>query len=148
MRHTLVLGFETVFALLVISTFVPEAQAWQAPATEKPQAKTATGVELSIRFADGKTRRFEPIAWHEGMTVLDLMQSCKGSDGKALKFEHRGSGATAFLTSIDGVANESGRGSKAWIFRVNDKLGNRSFGTTELKPGDTVLWHFGKYEPE
>lgn len=148
MRHLLGLGFETVFAVLVISSFAPEARSWQAQAPAKPEAKTATGVELSIRFADGKTRKFEPVAWREGMTVLDLMQSCKGNDGKALRFEHRGSGATAFLTSIDGVANESGRGSKAWIFRVNGKLGNRSFGTTELKPGDAVLWHFGKYEPE
>lgn len=145
MKKGLLTGLAVCLALAAATSTAPPALAWQAQAVEKPRAKT---VELSIRFADGKTRRFEPAAWREGMTVLDLMESCKVKDTDGLKFEHRGSGATAFLTSIDGVVNEKGRLGNAWIFRVNGKLGSRSFGTTTLKPGDSVLWHFGKYEPE
>ena len=121
----------------------------QAPKTaQSPQVASVTDVTLSIRFADGKTREFRAVKYREDMTVLDLMEALKSKDDKGLKFEHRGSGASAFLTSIDGVANGKGRGAKYWIFRVNGKLGDRSFGTTRLKPGDTVLWHHGKYEPE
>ena len=60
-----------------------------------------------------------------------------------ITFRYRGSGSTAFLYRIDDLENE-GRG-RNWIFRVNGKLGQRSFALHELRPSDRVLWKFDTY---
>lgn len=64
-----------------------------------------------------------------------------------VKFESSGSGETAFVKAIDGVENEKAAGDN-WTFKVNGKLGDRSSGVFELKPGDDVVWRFGAYAPE
>ncbi len=59
-----------------------------------------------------------------------------------MKFQERGSGATAFLTQLDDLKNEgSGRN---WIYRVNGQIADRSFAVYRLEAGDTVLWKFEK----
>ena len=45
---------------------------------------------------------------------------------------------------IDDVENEGG-GKRNWIYRINDKPGDRSFGIAKLEAGDTVLWSFETY---
>lgn len=133
--------------LLAFVLTIGEARAQESPAPGKPVTGTAT-VELSVRFADGRTREFDAVPYRKDMTVADLMTAVKAGKANDFRFEHKGSGATAFLLSIDGVANQSGQSRDFWIYRVNGKLGDRSFGAYTLKPGDKVLWHFGKYEPE
>lgn len=105
-------------------------------------------VKLVVDFGDGLQWRFEKIPHKEGMTILDAMNHAAARTGRPLKFEHKGAGESAFLISIDGSANEGGGKSKRnWFYRVNDKLGNTSFGLKTLQAGDTVRWHFGKYNP-
>lgn len=108
------------------------------------EVKTKT-VELTIRF-NGKSKDIEldAVQWNEGMTVLSMMTQLKKE--KKLSFKHRGKGITAFLTEIGGIKN-SGSGGDNWIFRVNSKLGKKSFGATKLSSGDKVNWSFGKYDP-
>ena len=82
-------------------------------------------------------------------TILDAMTVAKARPSRPLRFSHKGSGESAFLISIDESANEGGgRTSKNWFYRVNDQLGDESFGLKELNAGDKVLWHFGKYVPK
>lgn len=137
------------FAICLLASMITlgEVRAQESPAPEKPAAGSAT-VELSIRFADGRSRNFEKVPFRQGMTIADLMTSVQSEKANDFRFEHKGAGATAFLLSIDGVANQSGQRKDFWIYRVNGKLGDRSFGAYSLKPGDKVLWHLGKYEPE
>ena len=116
----------------------------QQPAAKAPRPPAATDVRLTIRFGDGKDLTFDPVPHKAGMTVLDAMKAAESADGKPLRFDYKGKGETAFLTAIEGVANQSGDSSDYWIYRVNDKLGNRSFGVATLAPGDRVLWTFGK----
>jgi hypothetical protein len=59
-----------------------------------------------------------------------------------LSVDQKGSGQAAFLTSIDGVANQGADG-KNWTFAVNGQSADRSFAVYELRPGDHVLWTFG-----
>ena len=75
---------------------------------------------------------------------MDVMSYAKKK--KVVTFVHRGSKDTAFLTAIDGVKNLGAKGDN-WIFRVNKKLGKKSFAITKLKMGDSVTWTFGKYKP-
>jgi len=101
-------------------------------------------VKLEIDFGDGIHKLFDRISWKEGMTVRDAMDAAQAS-GHGIKYEARGSGETAFLTRIDDVANQGGRGQKKnWVYRVNGKLADKSFGVYKLKEGDSVVW---KFEP-
>lgn len=110
--------------------------------------KTAE-VSLKIDFGDGLVWQFSRIEFKPEMTVMDVMEQLSNRKIHPLSFEHSGRGQNAFLKSIGGVANEGGgRSARNWFFRINGKLGERSFGIAELKPGDEVVWHFGKYMPE
>lgn len=59
-----------------------------------------------------------------------------------IEVTQRGSGQGAFVTAIDGVANE-GAEKNNWTYEVNGKSGDRSHAIYELHPGDRVLWTFG-----
>ena len=94
-------------------------------------------VSLSIDFGNGRRQDFAALAWHEGMTVADLFGQASG-----ITIAQKGTGAAAFLTTIDGVANQEADGSN-WTYEVNGQSGDRSFAVYELRPGDRVLWTFG-----
>ncbi len=109
-----------------------------APAEK--QANTAAGeqVSLEIDFGDGRRQQYDPIAWRKGMTAYDLLRETPRSD---LRLEVRGTGASAFLSNLDGHANEGADG-RNWTYTVNGRHADRSFAIYELRPGDRVLWSF------
>ncbi len=108
-----------------------------APADVAPTGETAS---LTIDFGHGRTLRFDALAWHDGMTVDDLLTvAAARPDGP--RFGRQGSGQLAFLTAIDGVTNAGGTG-RNWHFFVNGRPADRSFGAYVLRPGDQVLWKF------
>lgn len=110
-------------------------------ATETDPGKSKI-VKLVIDYGDGLEKHFTGIEWREGMTVLDLLEAAQ-KHPRGIKFVHRGSGALGFLTKIDDLENKGG--DRNWIYRVNSKLGDRSFAIQPVKAGDTVLWKFGEY---
>jgi hypothetical protein len=61
------------------------------------------------------------------------------------KFIIRGTGQSAFLDSLDGVKNEGADG-RNWTYSVDRTTGDRSFAVYELRPGNRVLWTFGKQQ--
>ena len=63
---------------------------------------------------------------------------------KELKVDFKGQGETLFVMGIGEVTNQ-GAGGINWTYRINGELGDRSSGIFSLKPGDKVLWIFGKY---
>lgn len=97
----------------------------------------AEKVELTIDFGRGRQKKLEAIAWRGGMTVANAMNAAPG-----VSITQKGSGQSAFVTSIDGVENQ-GAGGDNWIYRVNGIIADRSFAVYDLKPGDRVLWTFG-----
>lgn len=103
--------------------------------------ETAPTVRVVIDYGDGVEKHFTTLAFRGEMTVLDAMKAAQ-EHPRGIKFQHRGSGATAFLTQIDDAKNE-GAG-RNWVYRVNGELGDRSFALYELKAGDAVLWKFEK----
>jgi hypothetical protein len=98
-----------------------------------PQEK----VELAIDFGGGRRKSFDGVVWHGGMTVADAMNASSG-----VKITQKGSGQSAFVTSIDGVENQGADGQN-WTYSVNSQIADRSFAVYELKPGDRILWTFG-----
>ena len=129
-------GLLLVFSLVLAST-VP-AQRCQA-ADDKPAPKT---LRMVLDYGDGVEKHFTKLAWSKGMTVLDALVAAS-KHPRGIKIQYRGKGATAFLTKIDDLENEGF--TRNWVYRVNNKLAERSFGIFTLKPGDTILWKFGEY---
>ncbi len=105
-------------------------------------AAEARSVKLVVDYGDGVEKHFPAIPWKEGMTVLDVMSAATGR-AHGIAFEHTGSGDTAILTRIDDLSNEGGgKEKKNWLYWVNDKFAERSFGAYELAPSDVVVWRF------
>ncbi len=109
--------------------------------TPRPAGKT---VAFTIDFGNGATREFAALPWQDGMTLADLMEGARHFR-PAITYTQRGSGAQAFLTSLEGVAGQTERG-RYWICEINGKRGDRSFGVQLLNPGDRILWTFGPEE--
>jgi hypothetical protein len=108
-----------------------------APVTDGvPKEKIA----LTIDFGDGRPKNFDAIAWRSGMTVADAMKAASG-----VTVAQKGSGQSAFVTSIDGVQNQ-GADAHNWMYKINGKVADRSFAVYELKPGDRILWTFGSWQ--
>jgi hypothetical protein len=127
---------------VALATFVLAGLSAAAAAPESPPA--AKAVSLAIDYGDGFQKQYASLPWKEGMTVLDALAAARAHP-RGITFKHRGSGETALLLQIDDLANERAAG-RNWIYRVNGKLADRSFGIYRLQAGDAVLWRFEKYE--
>ncbi|MBN1852764.1 MAG: DUF4430 domain-containing protein [Pirellulales bacterium] len=106
-----------------------------------PDGKT---VSLEIDFGNGATRKFHTLPWHDGMTVMDLMESA-AAYRPGLRFSSRGAGESAYLTAIDGITNEN-HGGRNWIFYLRDTPSPQGMGRQRLEPGDAILWKYEPYE--
>lgn len=108
------------------------------PFAQKPLL-TAT-VSLTIKYQPGVKLHFSRLPYKPGMTILDAMESAKLLHPR-FSFTYRGSGKTAFLTSIDGFQSVgSGKARTYWFFWVNNCFGDRSFAAVVLSPGAQILW--------
>jgi hypothetical protein len=97
-------------------------------------------VTLEVDFgADKRSKSIDVVCSPESTVLLSLERA---QNMKKLKVDFRGTGETAFVTSIGGVENMGSEG-KNWIFRVNDKLGDKSAGVYPVKPGDKISWSYG-----
>jgi hypothetical protein len=111
-------------------------QPTETPPVDGAAAAAAQQVFLTINFGDGRPLQNQTAYWREGMTVLDLLQN-----EPSASFRSQGSGESAFLLELNGVANE-GASRRNWIYSVNGKPADKSFGVYELSPNDHVLWTF------
>src|SRR5262244_4426095 len=116
-----------------------------AAAGDGAKAQSAT-VRLVIDYGDGASKTITGLAWAKGSTVLDVMNAAK-SRPHGITFSYTGSGASAFLTHIDDVANDGGGGvKKNWQLWVNASYADRSFSVYEVQPLDVVFWRFATQE--
>ncbi|TWU19340.1 DUF4430 domain-containing protein [Allorhodopirellula heiligendammensis] len=80
----------------------------------------------------------ESFAATSGTTLEEIMRKMEQP-----KIVITGSGATAFVQSIDGVATNSSRG---WTFTVDDEFANVGIGSLKLTPPQTIRWRFTTLE--
>jgi hypothetical protein len=114
------------------------AEAW----TPSPPPEGAT-VSLAIDFGNG-ARRAWTVPWTPDMTVGDAMEAARELR-PGIEFSQRGSGKTAFLTSLEGVANE-GPGGRYWLYSIDGQHGQVSFAAATLQADAAVLWEFRRGE--
>ena len=136
-RLPLLLGIVLLAILLTQNRNIREAIF--KPQSTPPQAEAvnerAERVLLSINYGDGRLQNVT-VEWRDGMTVADVLQQ-----EPRISLVTNGSGQSAFLTALNGVANE-GAGGRNWTYTVDGKYADRSFAVYELQPNDHVLWTF------
>jgi hypothetical protein len=137
-----------VLAIAAFAGCQPREVPPSAARSSSPVQLAAPGepsVELVIDYGDGVEKRFKQIPYQEKMTVGTAMDFAKRHP-HGITYQVRGSGDSALLTRIDDLANQEETDGKNWLFRVNGKLGTKSFDAYVLSPGDVILWKFGEYE--
>jgi hypothetical protein len=100
-------------------------------------------VRLIVDYGDGVEKHFTRLGWRDGATVWDVLQDA-ARHPRGIQVRHRGNGATTLIIAIDEAGNEPGTG-RNWIYRVNDRVGERSAGICPVQAGDTILWRFETY---
>lgn len=110
------------------------------PASVPGQENTSPAVRLTVDYGDGVQKTFTALAWKSGQTVFDALQAA-AQHPHGIRFDHRGTGESTFISAIDDCANE-GQGGRNWRYSVNDRPAQMSCGVTEIKAGDSILWHF------
>ncbi|MEM8946096.1 MAG: DUF4430 domain-containing protein [Planctomycetota bacterium] len=136
----------TILLIALIGAFV-----FMAPSTETVESSSSAGwtpsaqppgtsAALTIDFGNGATKVFEALPCLPDMTVADLMQAAHAFR-PGIEFTQKGSGASGFLTSLDGLANE-GAGGRNWIYQVDGRHAVQSYCLEKIQPGMHVLWTF------
>ena len=74
-------------------------------------------------------------------TVQDLMNSAN-SCSPPITYTSQGSGASAYLESIDGVSNNQNGNGYYWVYMVNGVSPKVGFGDYVLNTGDSVVWDY------
>ena len=112
-------------------------------ASDRAQAQDAT-VRLVVDYGNGVIKTIIGLPWTKGSTVLEVRNAARRRQ-HVINFSDTGSGASAFLTRIDDVANEGGS-KKNWQLWVNTSYADNSFAVHEVQPLDVVFWRFTTQE--
>lgn len=78
-----------------------------------------------------------------GATVADLLDEAS-SCNPSITYTAQGSGASEYLTSIDGVESNKESG-YFWVYFVNGKMPPVGFAEYKLSDGDSVAWDYKHY---
>jgi hypothetical protein len=117
-----------------------------APADHVHAQSAAQSVRLVVDYGDGVLKIFDHLPWSKGNTVLDVLNAAKSSP-HGITLNYTGTGASAFLTDIDGVQNQGGGSTaKNWQYWVNTTYADRSFAVFDVQAADTVFWRFSTFE--
>jgi hypothetical protein len=96
-----------VFGAIVIARASRVEERAVAPRQLPVPSAAAAGksVALTIEYGDGRERKFDAIAWHEGMTVDDLLNAASQLPDP-ISYGVLGNGELTLLTNIDKTHNE------------------------------------------
>ena len=110
------------------------------PVTPSNDAKTIT-TTISIH-ADGATIASGSIKVNSGASALDALQAFAQQQGLALTYT--GSGATAYVTGINGYNAGPAGTMTGWLYSVNGTEPGSSMGVYTLKDGDSISMTYNK----
>ncbi|WP_307811903.1 DUF5776 domain-containing protein [Lactobacillus helveticus] len=110
------------------------------PVTPSNDAKTIT-TTISIH-ADGATIASGSIKVNSGASALDALQAFAKQQGLVLTYT--GSGATAYVTGINGYNAGPAGTMTGWLYFVNGTFPPLSMGVYTLKDGDSISMTYNK----
>ena len=111
----------------------------QPPAATKPVQETVSFTidgSAAVSYGYNVFLPAQAMALGSGDSVLDLL----GRSGAAV--QARGSGMTAYVVAIGGLAEKDCGGTSGWVYEVNGVRPNMSCGRYQPKNGDVIVWRY------
>lgn len=154
-RSTRAAGSVTILASCMLAVLLGSGCRQEAP--PQPTATESSASETAAESAQGATGTvtleiFHPNAINEdesGAGQADFRETFDVANGTTLEEVMRkieqpeivitGSGVTAFVQSMDGVATDTTR---AWTYTVDGTFANEGIGSLELTPPQKIQWRF------
>lgn len=111
----------------------------------EPEPTVSSTVSMSLDFGGvPPNKEIDGIPWQSGLTVYNAMVEAQ-NEGKMTFTAEEDSSLGHFITSIDGVAQDS---TTFWLFCVNEVTSNTGVDETVLNDGDNVEWYYtGTFPP-
>lgn len=129
------------FALTVVVSLITCAGC-SSNTQDAPGVNAVTGpsgtVTLSFDSGNGPPVIVDVPGIADATTLESVMRRVDEVD-----VELSGSGSTAFVHSINGVATRADEG---WTFKIDGQHANQGVGMTELHPPTRVEWRFGSFQ--
>ncbi len=100
---------------------------------------TNTGTVKVVIQANGSHTDFTVDGVEHGATVESVMRKIDSLD-----ITITGTGLTAFVSEIDGLATSPVEG---WLYEIDGEHASKGIGSTTINPPATVTWKFGEFTP-
>lgn len=125
------------FWLVTISVLMCCLNPQFVKATPIQYSQAATGISLTVDFANGTTQEFSGL---EGENVFEVTNS-------ATSVEVEWYGDLVFVTAISGVSQDPDA-NLYWQYWVNDELGSSAANKFILHDGDSIEWRLPTSESD
>ena len=96
-------------------------------------------VDLVVNFGDEGELIEAAIPCSVGSTVFTTLKQAE--QDRVLQLDASGSGETAFVKSINGLAGDAKTG-RYWFLYVDDQLAKQGCGVVEVDPGRKIEWRY------
>jgi len=137
-----------VVGVIFFSGFYLGHQIALSPSDGQPAASVSSAeiiLTLRIDNGQGEIRNFGDLTQTTEATVFDLLQAVSAVAANNFSFTYKdyGAGMGAFITGIDGRANDP-LGGQYWQYWVNGQYSKIGASNYHLKSGDLVEWKYLK----
>lgn len=144
-RHStyLILGCMVwaILGTLAAAYYYVQYSTYRREYTDLAKQLDSVSIRANVLISYGNGTR----VWHNS-TLLPLNSTAfTALNATADSFDYEGSGGTLYITSINGVTENSTYGWMYWVWDTQDsewKLGEYSAAVTRLHEGDTVAYAF------
>ncbi len=146
-RITTTVAYTSVIAIIfLVLGVVLGHMFWPTTIVVRPQTAAnpaaESSVNLMIVYPDGVVRSWSTVSWNEAMSVMHLTQKVASVEGFSLTEDvHTEKERT--VASMNNVANDPTTQSR-WQYWVNNTKEPTIASKYFLKPGDIVVWVYGK----
>ena len=116
-----------------------------APSSPLSPAREIGTVDLVVDFGAAHETIQKAIPCSADSTVFSTLK--RADQHGDLELDASGSGETAFVNGINGLAGDTKAG-KYWFFYINGQLAKQGCGAVEVDPGDKVEWRYQEQPAE
>lgn len=110
-------------------------------------------VKITISITEVQVAEIDQIPYRSGMNAQGAMEEAYNLHrDKAFNFslQYFGSNLGYEVITLDGIANQTGSDSGAYVFwalSINGILSPTGIDSTQLNDGDSVAWNYQAFEP-
>lgn len=110
--------------------------------TPPPQPQNQS-VSIVVHGLGGEVMFSGETEFYDEMTALDILLDT--AEEKNIEVVYSGNKSSAYIKSIDGLAEKQHGGMSGWVYTVNGESIMKPAGKCILNPGDSVEWKYMEF---